>query len=216
MVNFRKALQIEVLWIAILLGILFFAVQSYFQDQFRRDFSFVLSNHLGTAHGTIRQNQGGVVQGIHSNEKSDITYPSLPSWLDVSLKADTFGGKSDARIFLHPFPASTHELEWHNLPRGKHLRLKYGFSDSALNHSNTEKMGVVFEVFNGSGARIYSATIACEKRIECPKGLQSADILNPFPESSSTSGSLNSIRVSVRPVSEQVNVHWFYIDGYVW
>lgn len=214
--KFGKAFLIEGLWVAIVLAIFSLAVQSYFQDQFRRDFSYVLSNHLGSVQGVIKKDPGLIVQGVHVNDKNVITYPSLPSWLNVSLKADKFSNRSDARILLHPFPGSKHELEWNNVPRGKNLRLKYGFSDSALNHKPAEKMGVVLEVFNGSGSPIYSATLICEQRLECPKGLQSADILNPFESVLDSLESTTSLRLSVSPISDSVNYHWFYVDGYIW
>lgn len=190
------------------------AVFYYFENQYRRDFSFVLSNHLQSVKGRVIRDGNVEIIGRWNSKDSRIEYPSLPNWLSISRQVATFSGVRDARIFLHPFPRATHELRWENIPTGSHLRLMYGFSDEALSRSSS--LSVDFEVQTVGGAMLFSTRVSCDGTTPCQTGLKTVDILDPFRKSRIDADTRQTLILAVRPIGADVSFNWFFVDGYVW
>jgi hypothetical protein len=192
-----------------------FCLWHYSQDQFRRDFSFVLSNHLDDARSRLIFDNGIVLEGNKMPLPSHgVSYVGQPEWMGVSKRADVFNGVLDARIFLHPAGALTHEVTFQSLPTAAHLRLLYGFSDEARNNAPREGLGVEISVVDAQAQVLHKHAVAWTAGEPWQGGLQIAEI--PLDENFRSAELPHALTISVRLTSSSSAHHHFYVDGYIW
>lgn len=185
----------------------------YANHQFRRDFSYVLSNHLEAAEGTLAYDNGIIKNGLLQSRGLAFRFPGEPDWMDVSKSADTFNGTLDARIVMRPQPGVTNRLAFKTVPNGKTLRLFYGFSDTARDSAPATGLGVSLKVIGGDRDILHEKIITWRPTEPWTGGLRSVDL--PF-DSIDQLKARRTLTFEVRMAADLNWNHFFYVDGYIW
>lgn len=178
----------------------------YGRNQFRRDFSLVLSSNLDRARAVLQRTDGNVKEAVYVGKGQRLEYPGEPHWFNVEKRADTFAGRHDAHVILHPVAGGTHRISFPVPHDASRVRFIWGFSDYALQnpHGGAVRVRVAF-------ADTSLLTTECLSRNGC-LGFESEDLEIPVVER----GSSSSLTVEVQALSDNVDFHTFYFDGYVW
>jgi hypothetical protein len=190
----------------LIVAMLVAGVLHYSRHQFRRDFSLVLSSNLDRSHAVLQRKDGSVKEAVYVSKGQRLEYPGEPRWFNVEKKADTFEGRYDARIILHPLAGGSHRISF-PVPRdASRVRFIWGFSDYV--QRNPRGGAVQIRVAFGEQPLL---TTDCISRAGC-LGLQSSDLLMPAVER----GASSSLTIEVQALSNNVDFHSLYFDGYVW